>query len=102
VASVGWGMSAFAATDADVGSTICRHAPAPAGDPQKPSPAPQCPFCFVAAQCAGLVALAGETLAVADYSGVQNAVAHRIGDSPSVAQFRRTVGDPRGPPTSSV
>ena len=74
MASVGLGMSAFAAPDQ---SRLCplqlcvrsdRDRAGP-GDPQKPGP-PQCPFCFVAAQSAGHVASTGEAPAFPAYAGL--------------------------------
>src|SRR5215472_8504675 len=56
MASVGLGMSAFAAPGPD-GFVICGHAsggrPASTHDRQNRNPASPCPFCFVAAQSAG-------------------------------------------------
>jgi hypothetical protein len=62
MASVGLAMSA-ATTAGQTDFVICNiaanlnaHAPATDGDRQKPSPQPQCPFCFIAAQSGGQVA----------------------------------------------
>jgi len=102
MASVGLGMSAFAATD-DAGFVICTHVPSPAGDPEKPSPIPQCPFCFIAAQTSGHLALAGEAPALPAYAPVQfAAIPDRISETAFVPQLRRTAGDPRAPPSLSV
>ncbi|MGC1778602.1 MAG: hypothetical protein WBB34_11690 [Xanthobacteraceae bacterium] len=104
MASVGLGMSAGAAPDL-AGFVLCsfashRTAPVP-GDRQ--TPAPQCPFCFVAAQTAGHVATAGEIPAFPAYVGVPiAAISHAIGDGAFVPQFRRRLGEPRAPPTVSV
>jgi hypothetical protein len=106
MASVGMGMSAFAAPDQD-GLVICSHVPAPpqapGGDGQKPGSAPQCPFCFVAAHSAGNLALTGDVSAFPAYSGLPVArVSDRIGRPAFVAQSYRTVGVPRAPPVFSV
>ncbi len=103
MASVGLGMSAGAAPDL-AGFAICsfahRTAPAP-GDRQ--TPAPQCPFCFVAAQSAGHVATAGEVPAIPAYAGILIAtISRRIGAEPFVPQFRHRHGEPRAPPAVSV
>ena len=105
MASVGLGMSAFAAPDRD-GLVICSHIPAPpqlpGGEGQKPGSAPQCPFCFVAAH-SGNLGLAGETLALPTYAGLFFAVElDHSGEPGFIAQHRRTVGAPRAPPAFSV
>lgn len=105
IASVGAGMSAFAASD-QPGSAICNAGPAPtpgqAGDRQKPNP-PSCPFCFVAAQTAGHVALTSVAPPVPAYAGlVVAAVPDCSGRDVFVPGFRRTTGDPRGPPAFSA
>jgi hypothetical protein len=71
MASVGLGMSAFAAPGQS-GFVICHFASASPtdSDRQKPSPEPQCPFCFVAAQGAGDIALVGEATAFPAYAGL--------------------------------
>jgi len=103
--SVGLGMSALAAFGPD-GSAICsfasRHAPTPTDDRPKPHPAPQCPFCFVAGQSAGHIALLGPAQAPPAYAGLLiGAVADPI-DETFVPPIHRTVGDPRAPPVFSV
>jgi hypothetical protein len=111
MASVGLGMSAGAARTGYADFVICSfapgqnaHAPAREGDHQKPAPQPQCPFCFVAAQSSGQVAAVGEAPVLPAYAGLRivDALTGHIGDSKFVPLFRRTVGDPRAPPTSSV
>lgn len=105
MASVGIGMSAFAASDAD-GFDICGRASAGApqsGDHQNPNPSPSCPFCFVAVQSAGHIALAGVTPAFPVYTGLLLApVSDRTVNRTFIPQFRRTLGDPRAPPAISV
>jgi hypothetical protein len=106
VAGVGLGMSAFAAPG-PTGLVICSfasaHTAAPNGDQQKPNPAPQCPFCFVAAQCAGHVATAGEAPACPAYHGLPvAAISNTGGDGVFVPQFRHRHGEPRAPPAFSV
>jgi hypothetical protein len=106
VASVGIGMSAFATPEL-AGIVICSHAssggPASDHDRQKPGSAPECPFCFVAAQCTGHMGLAGETPIFAAYTA---ALAARIGSlaygGAFVSQFRRLAGGPRAPPSFPV
>ncbi|MGB7035837.1 MAG: hypothetical protein WBD71_09935 [Xanthobacteraceae bacterium] len=104
MASVGLGMSAGAAPEL-AGFAICsfashRTVPAP-GDRQ--TPAPQCPFCFVAAQSAGHVATAGAIPVFPAYAGILIAtISRRIGAEPFVPQFRHRHGEPRAPPAVSV
>src|SRR5579862_2889521 len=99
VASVGIGMSAFAAPG-QAGFVICNHtatgAPAADRNGQKSPSGPECPFCLVAAQCAG-------HLAFADYVAVLAAkITDLIHDGAFVPQFRRLAGGPRAPPGFSV
>lgn len=99
-------MSAFAA-EGPSGFVICGlvsgHSGAPAGDRKDQNPAPQCPFCFVAAQTAGNTALAGEAPAVLPYASTPVvAVLDRAGDRTFIPAVRRTTGYPRAPPVSSV
>lgn len=106
MASVGLGMSAFAAAD-QAGLVICSFAsthPGAAGEgPQKPSPTPQCSFCFVAAQTVGHIALAGEALTFPAYAGLLIlGVPAPIGNRTFFPQFRRAAGNPRAPPAFSV
>lgn len=106
MASVGLGMSAAAASGND-GFALCVHAPdsrstAP-GDRRLPNPAPQCPFCFVAAQSSCDVAAVGGAPPLPAYAALP--IAGRLaGDAGNtfVRQFRRTVGAPRGPPVFSI
>lgn len=106
MASIGLGMSAGVASD-QLGFILCsyashRTAPAP-GDRQTPASAPQCPFCFVAAQSAGHVATAGEATAFPVYAGlVIAALSQPLGDGTFVPQFRHRQGEPRAPPAVSV
>jgi hypothetical protein len=105
MASIGLGMSAVAASGPD-GAALCslasRHAPTPTDNRQKPHPAPQCPFCFVAGQSAGYIALLGPIQAPPAYAGLLiGAVSDRI-DETFVPLFHRTLGDPRAPPVFSV
>jgi hypothetical protein len=104
LASVGVGMSAFAAPRPDV-VFICSHASAatPAAYPQNRGSAPFCPFCFVAAQNACYIPLVAEAPALPLRGGLPIAsVSDRIGDAGFVPQFRRMVGAPRAPPAFSV
>jgi len=106
MASIGLGMSAFAAPGPD-GLVICGHAlagtPAPAGDHQNPARTPPCPFCFVAAQSAGHIPLLTEPPALPLHGGLPIAsAADSIDDTGFIPQFRRTLGAPRAPPTFSV
>jgi hypothetical protein len=104
MASVGLGMSTGAAPD-QLGFVLCSYAshqsaPAP-GDRQ--SPAPPCPFCFVAAQTAGHVATADEVPAFPAYAGLLIAtLSQPLGDATFVPQFRHRQGEPRAPPSISV
>jgi hypothetical protein len=104
MASVGAGMSAFAASG-QAGFAICGQvsAPGPAGDRQRQSPAPPCPFCFVAAQSAGHIALASGGPAVPAYAALPiAALADHFANEAIVLRFPRTAGDPRAPPVFSV
>ena len=93
MASVGFSMSA----PDQGGHVICSftsgpsaHTPATSGDRQNPGPQPHCPFCFIAAQSAGLIATMGEALAFPAYAGMQIAdkFSVHIGDKALVSQFR--------------
>jgi hypothetical protein len=99
-ASIGLGMSAFAAP---AGLVICSHAPVADHERQKPGSAPECPFCYAAAQCANHMAFMGGTQTSPAYTAV---LAPRIvdptGSSSFVPQFRRLDGNPRAPPAFSV
>ena len=104
MASIGLGMSAGAAPG-PLGFVLCSdasHQTAP-GDRQAPASAPQCPFCFVAAQSAGHVATAGEATAFPVYAGlVMAALSQPLGDGTFVPHFRHRQGEPRAPPALSV
>jgi hypothetical protein len=106
MASIGLGMSVSTAPDR-VGFVLCgvtSHRTAPAsGDRHTPAPAPQCPFCFVAAQSTGHVATTGEAPAFPAYACVPiAAISHPIGDGTFVSQFRHRNGEPRAPPAFSA
>ncbi len=109
MASVGLGMSAGAEPDG-AGLVVCRlgsnqtaNMPARDGDRQKPNSQPQCPFCFIAAQGAGHVAIACQGLAFPAYfSLLIAAISDPIGDGAFVSQFRHRHGEPRAPPAFSV
>jgi hypothetical protein len=107
MASVGLGMSAGGSPD---GFVLCSFASyQTANDParddgrRKPGPAPQCPFCFVAAQSAGHIATIGEAAAFPAYAGLLSvAILNPIGAGAFVFQLRHRHGEPRAPPTLSV
>lgn len=106
MASVGLGMSAAAASGND-GFALCVHAPASRttapDDHRLPNPAPQCPFCFVAAQSSCDIAAVGGAPLLPAYAGLP--ISGRLasdGGTTFIPQFRRTVGDPRGPPSFSI
>jgi hypothetical protein len=109
MASVGLGMSAGVGQD-KAGFVLCSfasreaaNAPAPGGDRHNPGPAPQCPFCFVAAQSAGQLATAGEAPAVPAYAGLLIAtISEPLGEGIFVPLFRHRHGEPRAPPAPSV
>jgi hypothetical protein len=106
MASVGLGMSAFAA-NGSVGFAICSHAaagaPASGSHRQNPNPLPPCPFCFIASQSAGYIPLVAEAPPFPISGGRSiNPVVHSIGDAEFVPQFRRIAGAPRAPPLVSV
>jgi hypothetical protein len=107
--SVGLGMSASAALERP-DNILCSFAfhqtanvPVRDDERQKPSSAPQCPFCFVAAQSAGHVATAGEAPTFPAYAGLSiAAISEPIGDGAFVSLFRHVHGEPRAPPAFSV
>jgi hypothetical protein len=105
MASVGLGMSVSAAPD-QVGVVLCSlvsHQTAPAPGREAPVPAPQCPFCLVAAQSADQVATATEPPAFLTRVGVPiGAISHPIDDGTFVRQFRHRHGEPRAPPAFSA
>jgi hypothetical protein len=109
IASVGLGMSAGATSErADL--VLCSFAfnqtsnvPVRDNGPQKPAPAPRCPFCFIASQSAGHIATLGEAPALPAFAGLPVvAISDAIGDGVFVAQFRHSHGAPRAPPVFSV
>jgi hypothetical protein len=107
--SVGLGMSASAAPER-TDNILCSFAfhqtvnvPARDDERQKPGSAPQCPFCFVAAQNAGHIATAGEAPVFPAYAGLSiAAISEPIGDGAFVSLFRHKHGEPRAPPAFSV
>jgi len=107
--SVGLGMSAGVAPG-QAGFVLCSFAsgeiakaPAPDRDRQKPDPAPQCPFCFVAAQSAAHVANTGKAPTFPAYAVLPiGAIPGAAGDGAFVPQFRHRHGEPRAPPAFSV
>jgi len=110
IASVGLGMSA-AAAPGHVDFVICSIASGSGSSAQgsqddrnRPNPRPECPFCFVAAQSAGHVATIDGGPASPVFAGLQiaGAVPGFNYDGTLVPPFRRSVGDPRGPPSLSV
>ena len=109
MASVGLGMSAGVAPG-QAGFVLCGltanetvNAPARDHDRQKPNPASQCPFCFVAAQSEGHVATTGEDPTFPTYAGLLiAAIPNPIGDGAVIPQFRHGHGEPRAPPAFSV
>jgi len=105
MASVGLGMSVSAGPD-QVGFVLCSfasHQTAPAPGRQTPAPAPQCPFCLVAAQSASHVATATEPPAFPTYVGVPiAAISHPIDVGAFVPQFRHRHGEARAPPVFSA
>jgi hypothetical protein len=107
MASVGLGMSAGGSSNGFVLCSLPSHQTAnePARDDgrQKPSPAAQCPFCFVAAQCAGHIATIGEVPAFPVHAGLLSAaILGPIGDAAFVFKLHHRHGEPRAPPTFSV
>jgi hypothetical protein len=106
MASVGLGMSAGASPD---GFVLCsfasdQTAKEPARDGgRKPTPAPQCPFCFVAAQSTGHIATVGDAPAFPAYAGLlSTTILDPIGAGTFVFQLHHRHGEPRAPPTFSV
>jgi hypothetical protein len=109
MASVGLGMSAGASPDragfvlCSVASDQTANEPARDDGPQKPSPTPQCPFCFVAAQSAGHIATMGEAPAFPAYAGLlSGAILDLVGAGAFVFQLHHKNGEPRAPPAFSV
>jgi len=105
MASVGLGMS-MSAVPYQVGFVLCSlgsQQTAPVPGSRAPAPAPQCPFCLVAAQSAGHFATTGEPPLLAAYVGAQiAAISHPIDDRTIVLQLRHTHGEARAPPTFSA
>jgi hypothetical protein len=109
MASVGLGMSASAAAER-TDNVLCSFAfnqtanvPVRDGDRQKPGPAPQCPFCFIAAQSARDIAALGAAPAFPAYAGLLIApISDPSGDGVFVLQFRHRHGEARAPPALSV
>jgi peptidoglycan/LPS O-acetylase OafA/YrhL len=109
MASVGLAMSASSAADR-TDNILCSfafnqtaNAPVRDEDRQKPNPATQCPFCFVAAQSADNVATAGKASAFPAYVGLPTAAISDLSDDGTfVSQFRHRHGEPRAPPAFSV
>jgi hypothetical protein len=107
MASVGLGMSTLAG---QTGFIICGSVPAadvrtPASGHQDQSPksVPQCPFCLIASQSAGHIAMTGDAPALPPYAG--NLIAAIVGGTDSdaiILQFRHTGGEARAPPSFSV
>ena len=107
MASVGLGMSAGASPDGFVLCSFTSHQTAnePARDNgrHKPTPAPQCPFCFVAAQSAGHIAAIGEVPSFPPYAALlSNTILNPLGAGTAVFQLRHSHGEPRAPPAFSV
>jgi hypothetical protein len=110
MASVGLGMSA-ALPSGQADFVVCSFAfgsshqvPVPNHDQNEPDHQPQCPFCFIAAQSAGHPATIGEVMAFPAYAGlfVAGRLHRRVAVQIFIPPFRRMVGDPRAPPSSSV
>ena len=107
MASIGLGMSAGGSPDGFVLCSPASHQtvnePARDDGRQKPIHAPQCPFCFVAAQSAGHIATIGEAPACPAYAGLlSTTILDPIGAGVFVFQLRHRQGEPRAPPTFSV
>lgn len=105
MASVGLGMS-MSAVPYQVGFVLCSlgsQQTAPVPGSRAPAPAPQCPFCLVAAQSASHVATATEPPAFPTYVGVPiAAISHPIDVGAFVPQFRHRHGEARAPPVFSA
>jgi Protein of unknown function (DUF2946) len=107
MASVGLGMSAGGSPDGFVLCSFASHQTAnePARDDgrQKRSPAPQCPFCFVAAQSAGHIATMGEAPAFPAYAGLLSvAILNPVAAVAFIFQLHHSHGEARAPPIFSV
>jgi len=108
VASVGFGMAAASTAD-QIDFVICdsaagHSAATPAGDRDTTDHRPQCPFCFVAAQSGGLLTKLGDAVVVpADAVRAVSTLRYGILATRIVASpLRRSNGNPRAPPRSSV
>jgi hypothetical protein len=107
MASVGLGMSASAAAER-TDNILCSFAfnqtgNVPVRDDDRQKSAPQCPFCFVAAQSANHLATVGEVSAFPAYDGLSIAtISDPIGDGAFVPKVRYRHGEPRAPPVFSV
>jgi hypothetical protein len=101
MASIGLGMSAGAAPDR-LGFVLCSYASHQTAPGDRQTPAPQCPFCFVAAQSAGHFATTGDAPAFPAYAGLLiAALSQPLGEGTFVPLFHRQ-GEPRAPPATSV
>jgi hypothetical protein len=108
IASVGLGMSAASAFGQPkfeiCGATAAHSLDAPEHNDTDPAGhRPQCPYCFVAAQCASQPAMVADVkapafavrdVAASPYAGVNHRAVH--------GRLHRTTGDPRGPPSFPV
>jgi hypothetical protein len=106
VASVGLGMSAAAASDFILCSFVSDQtagAPVRDDDRQKPSPMPRCPFCVIATQTAGDLAIAREVPTFPTYASLLiGAISQPIGDGTFVSESHHRNGEARAPPAFSV
>ncbi len=107
MASVGLGMSMV---PGQTGFIICGFVPAaevrtPAsGDHNQSQKSPaECPFCFIASQSVGHIAMTGQTPALPPYAGnLVAAVVGSTGNDAIILKFRRTAGEARAPPSFFV
>jgi len=107
MASVGLGMSVGGSRDGIILCSFASHQTANDaardGGRRKPSQAPQCPFCFVAAQSAGHIATIGEAPAFLAYASLlSTAILDPISAGAFVFRLHHRHGEPRAPPSFSV
>ena len=107
MASVGLGM---ALVPGHAGFAICGsvaavdiRTPASGDHNQSPKSLPDCPFCFIASQSAGHIAISGGVPSLPAYAGdLVAAILGGAGDDALILKFRRTGGEARAPPSFFV
>ena len=109
IASVGLGMSTaspFGQPGFEICGAMAAHsldAPEHHNDTDPAGHRPQCPYCFVAAQCASQPAMVADVKAPAfAVRGVATPPCAGVNHRAVHGRLHRTTGDPRGPPSFPV